>query len=272
MVAACAVLAVGDALSQPTETPLLVAPTDTGPVPNEMGTEGFVNDGCVDCPPEYEASYGDVFWLLPDFELRHSSSHGRAMGPGGPLRGTSWLNRPYDVTLEYGALLMTKQVAQDVRKNNDLFGALKLGWDWDHYWGSQIRFGWSTPDLVSTQQSNQSNDDNLFITDISMLYYPWGDSRLRPYWRMGVGLTDLEYTNFLGARQHEMLLTIPFGVGIKHQFRRWLVWRLEFMDNFAVGQNETSSLHNLTITTGLEWRFGGRPSGYWAWSGRGGAW
>lgn len=216
--------------------------------------------------------YDELSWLLPDFELRHSNTHGRAMGDGGPLRGTSWLNRPYDVAVDFGMLLMADQPGDSVRSNNDFFTALKLGWDWDHYWGTQIRVGWSTPELLNTSQPASQVEDNLFISDLSLLYYPWGDSRLRPYWRVGVGLTDLEYTNRLGARQHEMLLSLPFGVGMKYQFRRWFVWRLELMDNFAVGQNETSSLNNLTITTGFEWRYGGRPSGQWAWSGYGGSW
>jgi hypothetical protein len=44
------------------------------------------------------------------------------------------------------------------------------------------------------------------------------------------------------------------------------------MNNLGIGMNDTGTLNNLTFTTGLEWRFGGRPSGYWAWAGRGGAW
>lgn len=211
-------------------------------------------------------------WLLSQFDLRHSTSHGRAMGPGDPLRGTSWLNRPYTLSLDGGALLMTGKPAPNVRKNNDLFGAVGLGWDWDHYWGSQFRVGWSTPDLLNTQQPTASPDDNLFITDLSLLYYPWGDARTRPYYRLGIGLTDVEYTNDFGVRINDMLLTIPVGIGVKYQVRRWMAWRLELANNIAFGQGETDSLQNLTLTGGLEWRFGGRPANYWAWAPRGGAW
>jgi hypothetical protein len=89
---------------------------------------------------------------------------------------------------------------------------------------------------------------------------------------MGVGLTDLEYTTVVGLRNQDVLFTLPFGGGVKYQFRPWLVWRAEVMNNLAIGMNETNTLNNVTFTTGLEWRFGGRPSGYWAWSGRGGSW
>lgn len=211
-------------------------------------------------------------WLKRQADLRHSTSHGRAMGPGEPLRGTSWLNRPYALSLDGGMLLMGDRPATNVRSNNDLLGAIGLTWDWDHYWGSQVRVAWSTPELLNTQQTTVESDDNLLITDLSILYYPWGDSRMRPYWRIGVGLTDLEYVNDLGRNQHDMLMTIPFGVGLKYQLRRHLAWRLEFMDNLALGQNETSTLNNFTITAGLEWRFGGRPDSQWGWAHRGGAW
>lgn len=194
------------------------------------------------------------------------------MGPGGPLRGTSWRNRPYAISIDGGALLMADRVAPNVRANNDLFGAIGVGWDFDHYWGAQVRVGWSTPSLLNTQQTSLPTDDNLLITDLSVLYYPWGDSRVRPYYRVGIGLTDVEYTNDLGLGQHEMLFTIPLAVGLKYQQNRHMAWRLEFADNIAVGQNETSMLNNLTISAGVEWRFGGAPEGYWAWSPRGGGW
>ena len=216
--------------------------------------------------------YEEKNWFLQQLELRSSKTHGRAMGPGGPLRGTSWLNRPYEVTLESGAFVMTSSVDDNVPAANDYFAALQLGWDIDHYWGTQVRVGWTTPDLANTTLSEGSTSDNLLLTDFSALYYPWGDSKLRPYYRVGFGLTQLEYSNDLGNRVDRTLLTIPFGVGLKYQFRRWAALRLELMDNLAIAQNDTNTLNNLTITAGFEWRFGGRPAGQWAWAGRGGAW
>lgn len=240
--------------------------------PSQMAPGGCNGPGCAEPIGPWETGPSQRPWLLRQCDLRHSSTHGRAMGPGTPLRGTSWLNRPYWLSLDGGALLMADRPAANVRSNNDLLGAIGLGWDWDHYWGSQVRVAWSTPELLNTLQTGVESDDNLLITDLSILYYPWGDSRMRPYWRVGVGLTDVEYTNDLGRTQHDMLMTIPFGVGLKYQLRRHLTWRLEFMDNLALGQNETSTMNNFSITAGLEWRFGGRPDSHWGWSHRGGAW
>jgi len=239
-----------------------------GACTDENGYEAYDDGWTLTGPPQP----GGGAWWYDWLGTRHSKTHGRAIGPGEPLRGTSWLNRPYEVAMDFGALVMTGRPNTNVRSGNDLFAAIHAGWDWDHYWGTQVRVGWSTPELDNTSIAGEDQADNLFISDVSVLYYPWGDSRSRPYCRLGMGLTDIEYTNNASQRQHESLFTIPIAVGIKYQFRRWLVWRAEFANNLAIGQNETSTLNNITLTFGLEGRFGGRPSGYWAWHPRGHAW
>ncbi|MEO0530318.1 MAG: outer membrane beta-barrel protein [Planctomycetota bacterium] len=259
-------------LSPPTGTPPPMAHTGVGPMPNLGPTDPFVTCGAVPNGGPWETGPSPRPWLMRQMDLRHSSTHGRAMGPGEPLRGTSWRNRPFAVSLDGGGLFMGDRVAANVRANNDLFGAIGVGWDLDHYWGTQVRVGWSTPTLLNTLQTSLPTDDNLFITDLSLLYYPWGDSRLRPYYRFGVGLTDIEYTNDNGLGQHEMLFTLPLAVGLKYQQNRHMAWRLEFADSIAFGQNESSTLNNFTISAGVEWRFGGTPSGYWAWAPRAGGW
>ncbi|MEM8865962.1 MAG: outer membrane beta-barrel protein [Planctomycetota bacterium] len=211
-------------------------------------------------------------WVVDWLGRRHSSTHGRAIGPGQPLRGTSWLNRPYEIAAEFGALVMTDRPSQDVRSGNDLFAAIHAGWDWDHYWGGQVRVGWSTPELDNPSIVGEETSDNLFIFDTSVLYYPWGDSRTRPYLRVGVGLTDLEFTNSQNVRQAEHLFTVPLAIGIKHQMRRTMAWRAEFANNWAIGANEADSINNITLTFGLEGRFGGRSASYWAWNPRARSW
>lgn len=235
----------------------------------EPGEQGFALE---ECPPEggdYFGGPGGSTPTLPQafaqLEMRTSATHGRALGPGQPLRGTSWLNRPYDVSLDYGAFLMIDRVSPNVKPANDYFGALGIGWDFDYYWGLQYRIGWSTPNLENTRQPTADGANNLFLTDLSVLYYPWGDSRLRPYYRLGFGLTDLKFPTDDGTFEAPFLFTMPIGIGVKYQTERWLALRAEFIDNLAFGQNETGTLNNLTLTFGAEWRFGGKPTGYQAW-------
>ncbi|MEX2169528.1 MAG: outer membrane beta-barrel protein [Pirellulales bacterium] len=221
----------------------------------------YGDDGGYGPSEEWEGAGG--FWDSP-LRLHHSSIDGRSVGRGQPLRGTSWLNRPFEVGVDFGALVTTKAFAPNSRRNNDILGALHLGWDWDHYWGSQFRFAWSTPDLA-TGVGNVIPSNNFYIYDLSLMYYPWGDSRVRPYYRAGFGLTNVNLINDLGSKQNESLFTIPFGVGVKYQIHRTMVFRGEIVDNLAFGQNDVGTLNNFTLTFGVEWRFGGQPPTYWGW-------
>lgn len=270
--------------AEPLPTPFAEAFTDA-PTPDRPKpfVEGLELDTSLNEQLPPEAYYADMpsdawceecgqsHWLIEWLGGRHSSTHGRAIGPGQPLRGTSWLNRPYQVTAEFGALLMPSSVSPDVRSANDLFAAIQAGWDWDHYWGSQLRVGWSTPELINPSVTENRDSDNFFMTDASLLFYPWGDSRTRPYLRCGVGLTDLEFTDSSG-RQHETMFTVPLAIGVKHQLRRAVVWRAEFAYNQAFKSNNADSTQFITLTLGVEGRFGGKSSGYWAWRPRGRNW
>ncbi len=195
--------------------------------------------------------------------LRTSVSHPRAIGLGEPLQGTSWLNRPYQFSLETGLLAMANDVGGGTGKGNDLLIAAQLGWDFDHYWGTQVRVAFSSPsfDYETPPVTDASND--VAIYDASLLYYPWGDSRVRPYWRAGLGLTDIDYVDAAGTPASESLVTVPLAVGLKYQKERWMAIRFEAADNIAFGQGDANTLNNFTFTFGAEWRFGGRAAPGW---------
>lgn len=235
---------------------------------------------CGDPVGDPQLSCGDGWvegdWLLAACEklrFRHSSRDGRWTGRGMPLRSTSWLNRPYEFGLETGAFIMGNSVSPNNGKNNDILAAAHLGWDWDHYWGTQFRVAWTTPELASSVPPvGDSASNNVLLYDLSALYYPWGDSRVRPYWRFGVGLTDIDFINPAGVREDATLFSLPIGIGIKYQTQRWLALRAEVVDYITFGQNSASDMQNLTLTFGLEWRFGGRPTNDWSAPGRRNTW
>jgi hypothetical protein len=197
--------------------------------------------------------------------LRHSYTDGRSVGFGGPLVGTSWLNRPIYVGFDLGPLWMTRAVEDSVSRDVDIIGGVFLGHDWDHYWGNELAFHWATPELVNRHAPGANRTDSLFIWSYNVMYYPWGDSAIRPYWRWGIGNTHVDFPRDNGSRHDEWLLTFPIGVGVKVPFRRWLVCRAELTDQLAVGDSDVHTLHNLTLTWGLEWRFGAHPRSYWPW-------
>jgi hypothetical protein len=209
-------------------------------------------------PPSYRP-------IIDSLHLRHSFTHGRHVGLGRPLVGSSWLNRPYYVGGDLGNLWMTRGVAEAVGRDVDAFGGLFVGADWDYYWGNELAFHWSTPELRNGRAPTADHADSLFLWSYSLMYYPWGDSMIRPYWRWGIGNTRLDFPLDDGTRHGEWLLTFPIGMGVKYPVRRWLAARAELTDQLACHSNGIPTLNNITLTVGLEWRFGARPRSYWPW-------
>lgn len=260
---------------------------EVGLYPDDCGAAcDLLERGGEYCPDEYCDEYCDDYcgneycgteWAFPGIwvpswfdgwheklRFRNSNTDGRWTGQGQPLRSTSWLNRPYEFGLDVGAFVMGSRITTNNSRNNDLLAAAHLGWDWDHYWGAQMRIAWTTPELTSTVSSDDLSSNNLFIYDATLLYYPWGDSRVRPYYRFGFGLTDVDFINYAGEREDDMLFTMPLGVGIKYQTKRWMALRAEVIDHITWGQNSASDMQNFTLSLGLEWRYGGRPTSTWS--------
>lgn len=197
--------------------------------------------------------------------LRHSYTHGRNVGWGRPLRGTSWLNRPHYVGISLGPMVMTRAVAEGVTKDTDLMGAIWCGWDWDYYWGSEFELSRATPELVNVNASDANRGDRLCHFSYNVHYYPWGDALLRPYWRLGMGVTDFDYPTASGRRHDDTLMTVPWGIGLKYAHVPWLACRVELADYWSPTHAGVSNQHNIALTFGVEWRYGARPKSFWPW-------
>jgi hypothetical protein len=206
-------------------------------------------------------------WFSPKWlGLRHSTTHGRHIGRGKPFGGTSWLNRPYYIGGDLGTMWLTQPIEDDVTRDIDTFGGIFAGCDWDHYWGTELGIHRSTPELDNNEAPDAEGGDRLMLWTASLIYYPWGDAAFRPYWRCGIGATAMDYPTDEGDRRDEELWTIPIGVGFKYPIRRWLAARAEFADQLALGNHGVSTQHNLSLTFGLECRFGAHPRSYWPWN------
>lgn len=205
------------------------------------------------------------FDWLRHFGFRHSSSHGRNVGRGVPLHGTSWLNRPYHVDWFLGPLLGDDLITNRVSQDNVLFGGLRLGWDFDYYWGIEWRFGWADPHASYADPIVEPVDVSYVVSDVNIIYYPWGDSKVRPYLLWGLGVTQLDFLDDEDFNRHATLATMPFGLGVQFRQTPWLAWRLEFLDNLAFGADQVSTMNNVSFSAGMEWRLGARPNSYWPW-------
>lgn len=221
--------------------------------------------------PEQSMAYWDDPILKPmdwlrHFGFRHSSTHGRHIGRGLPMEGTSWLNRPYHVDWFSGPLLGDDLIDNRVAQDNELFGGFRVGWDFDYYWGVEARFGWANPNVQYEQAQAVADNGSYFVSDVDFVYYPWGDSKVRPYMLLGAGLARIDFVDNNSVNFNTTLFTMPFGVGV--QFRQWnsLLWRLELLDNLSYGADGVDTMHNISLTAGMEFRFGSRPrSSYWPW-------
>jgi hypothetical protein len=261
------------------EAPLLQVPeeysADTGAEreaqPNVSVDSAAVSEGDNDpsagdseVPP---ATPSDSFFSkLNVLGLRHSSTSGRNVGMGIPLTGTSWLNRPYYVGGDLGTVWITNPVKVGLTTDTDMFGGVFAGCDWDYYWGTELALNRATPELKNERDRDAKRGDTMTEFTTSMMYYPWGDAVFRPYWRCGMGVTSIDYPTEHGHRRDEELWTFPMGIGMKFPIRRWLAARAEFADQLALGNSGIATQHDLTLTFGLEWRFGLHPKSYWPWN------
>jgi hypothetical protein len=236
----------------PTEEPFADVPEDSDPV----------IDLHADCESPSPTFLPSPRW----FGLRHSSTHGRHVHRGRPFTGTSWRNRPWYIGGDIGMMWLTTEIDDDITRDSDLFGGIFAGYDWDHYWGAELSLHRATPELINRDARDADRGDRMMIWSANMLYYPWGDSMIRPYWRAGIGVTEIDYPNDDGERVDEGLWTFPLGVGVKYPIKRWLAARAELTDHIGLGTSDVNMQHNVSLTFGLECRYGAHPRSYWPWN------
>lgn len=186
----------------------------------------------------------------------------------------SWLYRPMSFGVFLGMLsggtLIDNWVSQDV----DMIGGLRLGWDMDDYWGLEARYGISSmklhddpPAVQAYPTATAARHSDHILLDASMLYYPWGDTRCRPYVLFGVGFGEVSFVDRGGVAYRSAAFSIPVGLGVKYQQTDRLAWRLECSDTVIFcGGSGVNTLNDFALTAGLEYRFGGNRRSYWPWN------
>jgi hypothetical protein len=166
-------------------------------------------------------------------------------------------------------------------------GGWRLGWDVNPNWGMEMRFSFASLGLYDSDRAEQmlTSFDNarglapndpqrsradgrnadLFQWDVDVVYYPWAETRLRPYFFTGMGLTDIRFSDRLAKGYHSTCLSMPIGLGVKYLCSERLAVRLDCIDDIALSSNHLHTQHNLSLTAGLELRFGGSRKVYWPW-------
>ncbi len=238
---------------------------------------------CSPSPRRHE-SLGAVVrrWLGP--------AAGRHRGLGCPLEGESWLDEPLSASWFIGAMQGSTVIKDWIEVDTGIAGGFRLGGDVGHYWGFETRLICAElgvndyPAAIAAQweadtaagmdeddprrQRYDTGREATFIQwDLSILYYPWGESAWRPYVAAGIGQADIDLEDRLSRRLDKTLLAVPVAVGLKYRFADRMVLRMEVADMIGISSNsQFETLHNLTGSVGAEFRFGGNRRAYWPWN------
>jgi hypothetical protein len=184
---------------------------------------------------------------------------------GEPLVGASWCSRPYQVGAFLGFMRATELISGKVDQNTGVIGGFRLGWDYDTYWGIEGRLAFASIQTETEASPVFDSADQVRYWDTSLLYYPWGDSRWRPYLTLGVGLTEFRYFDETMIKRQRGLLAVPIGGGLKYRMHDSWTLRFDVLDNIALGSAGLNTMNNFSFTSGVEYRFGGSHKNYGPW-------
>jgi hypothetical protein len=231
-----------------------------------LAPEPLLHDGPNPYPHYAEPAPMDDLWEFP--RVFRPDQYERYRGEGDPLVGASWLNRPYYAGFLlgawYGDTLIPGEVDQGI---SFLYGA-RLGWDYDTYWGMEMRLAFSDVGLEFIDEPSVDGlSTDIVVWDCSLIYYPWGDARWRPYFGLGIGLVDFDFLTATGIRRSEAVVGVPLSAGLKYRQSDWITLRFDVADNIAFGGRAGfETMNNLSLSGGLEFRFGGTRKSYFPWN------
>lgn len=190
----------------------------------------------------------------------------RHLGIFFPLEGTSWLNRPLSAGWGVGALWGDDPLDNRIDLEPGIYGIYRFGWDYDYYWGLEARLGQATSAVEDNIVGTPSTTADITLFDVSMLWYPTGDSRVRPYVCFGLGFQHFNFRDHNFDVVNTTTFSLPIGIGVKWMYTPWIVLRLEASHNWAMGNDQLDMMHNGALTGGVEVRFGGTRPSYWPWN------
>lgn len=222
--------------------------------------------------------------------FRHLAHWLQPHGYQPPSPRQTWLFRPYSVDWFAGGVWGGAVIDDWVSQSSGFVGGVRLGWDADPFWGVEMRVALGELELTDSHRAvtaQRTADDkagldeddplrlrfdrrralDLFLWDISLIYYPLGDTRLRPFAMIGLGTSRITFKDRLSNEYDEIVLGMPVGGGIKWRCNDWLGLQCTLTDNIALsGGSGFNTLHELSLTGGVEIRFGGSRRSYWPWN------
>ncbi len=175
----------------------------------------------------------------------------------------SWRARKFSTGYSLGVMDGDHLVRGRLDQGTGLTFSKRWGWDFADYWGAESRFLEASLPIIDITGHMQTHTGHMLLNDTSLLLYPWGDTRLRPFLSFGVGLA---YFNFddIGGRQNKFVVDLPAGFGCKYYWNESLTIRADITDNLVLAGQGLSTTNNASFTFGVEVRFGSLR-GLWPW-------
>ncbi len=191
---------------------------------------------------------------------------GRYVGLGQPLTDTSWLNRPWS----FGAFLGTQThddlISGQLGQSNSAVGGARLGLDFSPYWGLEGRFAYSNPDTFIPGIPLVIGNSHNYYVDLNLMYYPWGDSRWRPYFSVGLGASTYRFNDTATSiAVSDSGLRVPLAVGLKYFYSPWFTFRFDAQLSPTFTTENFDQQTEFMLSMGAEIRFGGKKQSYFPW-------
>ena len=80
---------------------------------------------------------------------------------------------------------------------------------------------------------------------------------------LGMGLASFYFPDENLQSINETVFGLPFGLGVKYYWDKWLSIRFDAMDNWSLGSQGLTTMHNFSLAIGVDAHFGGIRKSYY---------
>ncbi|MDR1484504.1 MAG: outer membrane beta-barrel protein [Planctomycetaceae bacterium] len=217
-----------------------------------------------------------------------NSPTGPDRGVGMPLRNGSWLDRPYYFGGFVGKMNGSELVSNMINQDSGANGGLILGYNMNEYWGLEGRLHFASIDIRETANGAAqyamwyaaqnagttvyvpgltTRSNQLTVLDVSVHYYPLGNSRFRPYFKYGLGFTREAFYDTFGQKRTAETMSMPVGIGLRYWWNKQFAIHADIVDNIIFSHDIVKTQSNWSFTVGLTYSFGNnnkrRPIVHW---------
>jgi hypothetical protein len=181
-----------------------------------------------------------------------------------PPINEDWFGRPIYGGAFAGLLMGDELISSEVALEPGLLTGIRIGQDWNRRWACETRFAYAMPEVINLQGPELRRDADIFFADTTLIYSRYATNRLRPYLSAGLGMAYVDFVDHRGESLAEFVPTVPLGVGLQYRHADWMVVHVDARDTIALGGPEDlEQMHYLSLTGGLEFRFGVSPNVYY---------